>query len=165
MNCSMPGLPVHHQFLEFAQTHVPWVGDAIQTSHPLSSTSPAFGLSQQKGLFKWVRLFALGGQSIGISASASIPPMNIQDWFPLRWTHWISLQSKGPSHHSSKASILWCSAFFMVQLLTSIHDYGKTIGLIRQTFVSKVMFLFFNMLSRLVITFLPRRKLFLISWL
>ena len=126
MNCSMPGLPVHHQFLEFAQTHVPWVGDAIQTSHPLSSTSPAFGLSQQKGLFKWVRLFAVGGQSIGISASASIPPMNIQDWFPLRWTHWISLQSKGPSHHSSKASILWCSAFFTVQLSHPYTTTGKT---------------------------------------
>ena len=108
------------------QTHVHRVGDAIQPSHPLSSTSPAFGLSQQKGLFKWVRLFALGGQSIGISASASIPPMNIQDWFPLRWTHWISLQSKGPSHHSSKASILWCSAFFIVQVSHPYMTTGKT---------------------------------------
>ena len=97
MDCSMPGLPVHHQFLEFIQTHVHWVGDAIQPSHPLSSPSPpAFNHSQNHGLFK-SQYFGSGGQSVGVSASASVLPMNIQDWFPLGWTDWISLQSKGLS--------------------------------------------------------------------
>ena len=96
MDCSTPGLPVHHQLPELAQTHVHWVGDAIQPSHPLLSPSlPAFNLSQHQGLFKWVSSFHQGGQSIG--ASAWIIPMNIQDWFPLGWTGWISLQSKGLS--------------------------------------------------------------------
>ena len=82
-------LPVLHHLLEFAQTCIHWVCDAIQPSHPLSSPSPpAFNLSQHQGLFKW------GGQSIGASASASVLPVNIQDWFPLGWTDLISLQSK-----------------------------------------------------------------------
>ena len=114
-------------------------------------------------------LFASGGQRIGVSASASVLPMSIQDWFPLGWTGWISLQSKGLSsllqHHSSKVSILRCSAFFIVQLLHPYTTTGKTIALTRWTFVGKVMSLFFNMLSRLVITFLPRCKCLLISWL
>ena len=98
MDCSMPGLPVHHQLPEFTQTHVHWVSDAIQPSHPLSSPSPpAFNLSQHQDLFKWVHFFTSGGQSIGVSASASVLPMNIQDWFPLGWTGWVSLQSKGLS--------------------------------------------------------------------
>ena len=111
-----------------------------------------------------------GGQSIGVSASASVLPMNIQDWFPLGWTGWISLQSKGLSrvffqHHSSKASILGHSAFFIVQLSHPYMTVGKTKALTRQTFVGKVISLLFNMLSRLVITFLPRSKHLLISWL
>ena len=114
------------------------------------------------------QLFASGGQSIGVSASASVLPMNIQDWFPLGCTGWISLQSKGLSsllqHHSSKASILRCSAFFIVQLSYPYMTIGKTIALTRRTFVDKVMSLLFNMLSRLVITFLPRSKCLLISW-
>ena len=94
MNRSMPGLPVHHQLPEFTQTHVHWVGDTIQRSHPLSSPfPPALNLSQHQGLFR--QLFALGGQSIGVSASTSVLPMNIQDWFPLGWTGWIFFQSKG----------------------------------------------------------------------
>ena len=95
--------------------------------------------------------------------------MNIHDWFPLGWTDWISLQSKGLSsvlqHHSSKASILWRSAFFTVQLSHPYMTTGKIIALTRRTFVGKVMSLLFNMLSRLVITFLPRSKHLLISWL
>ena len=80
---------------ESTQTHVHWVGDAIQPSHPLSSPSPpALNLSQHQDLFKWVQLFTSGGQSTGVSASASVLPMNTQDWFPLGWTGWISLQSK-----------------------------------------------------------------------
>ena len=97
MNCSTPGLPVHHQLLEPAQTHVHQVGDAIQRSHPLSSPSPpAFTLSQHQGLFQWVS-FSHCGQSIEVSASASVLPMNIQGWFPLELIGWISLQSKGLS--------------------------------------------------------------------
>ena len=120
-DCSTAGFPVHYQLPELAQTHVHWVGDAIKPSHPLSSPSPlAFDLSQHQGLFQWVSSSS-GGQSIGVSASASVLPMNIQDWFPLGWTGWISLLSKGLSksllqHHSSKASILLRSAFFIVQL-------------------------------------------------
>ena len=94
--------------------------------------------------------------------------MNIQDWFPLGWTGWISLQSKGNlksllQYHSSKESILRCSAFFIVQLSYPYMTTGKTIALTRRTFVGKVMSLLFNMLSRLVITFLPRSKCLLIS--
>ena len=108
--------------------------------------------------------------SIGVSASTSVLPMNIQDWFPLGWTGWISLQSKGLSRvfsniHSSKSSILHHSAFFTVQLSHPYMTTGKTIALTRQTFVGKVMSLLFNMLSRLVITFLPRSKRLLIAWL
>ena len=107
------------------------------------------------------QFFTSGGQSIGVSASASVLPMNIQDWFPLGWTGWISLQSKGLSlfqHHSSKASILQCSAFFIVQLSHPYMTTGKTTALTRRTFVGKVMSLLFHMLSRLVITFLSRSK-------
>ena len=98
MDCSTPGIPVHHQLPEFTQTHVHWVGDTIQSSQPLSSPSPpTFNLSQHQGLFKWVTFFASGGQSIGVSASASVLSMNIQDWYPLGWICWLSLQSKGLS--------------------------------------------------------------------
>ena len=95
MNHGTPGLPVHHQLLEFTQTHVRWVGDAIQPSHPMSSAfPPATNPSQHQSLFQ---LFAWGGQSIGVSASASVLPVNTHDWSPLGRTGWISLQSKGLS--------------------------------------------------------------------
>ena len=106
MDCSTLGFPVYHQLPELAQTHVHRVGFAIQPSHPLSSPSPpAFNLSQHQGLFQWVsssvhqfiQWSSSGDQSIGVSASASVLPMNIQCWFPLGWTGWISLQSKGLS--------------------------------------------------------------------
>ena len=97
MDCGTPGLPVRHQLLEFIQTYVHWVFDAIQPSHPLSSPSlPVFNLSQHQS-FHMSQFFASGGQSIGVSASASVLPMNIQDWFPLEWTGMISLLSKGLS--------------------------------------------------------------------
>ena len=117
--------------------------------------------------FPMSQLFAWSGQSIGVSASASILPMNTQDWSPLGWTGWISLQTLKSllQHHSSKASVLWRSASFIVQLSHPCMTTGKTIALTRQTFVSKIMSLFFNMLSRLVRAFLPRSKHFLISWL
>ena len=95
-DCSTPGLPVHHQFLEFTQTHVHRVSHAIQPSHPLSFPSPpALNLSQHQGLFHMSQLFTSGGQSIGVSASTSVLPMNTQDRPPLGWTGWISLLSKG----------------------------------------------------------------------
>ena len=103
MDCSTPGFPVHHQLLQFAQAHVNQFDDAIQRSHPLSSPSPpAFNLSQHQGSFQMSLLFASGGQSIGVSASTSVLLMNIQDSFPLGWTDWISLQSKGLSRVFSK---------------------------------------------------------------
>ena len=107
--------------------------------------------------------------SFSFSISIIQHPMNIQDWFPLGWTGWISLQSKGLSsllqHHSSKASILQCLAFFRVQLSHPYMTTGKTIALTRHTSVGKVMSLLFKMLSMLVIAFLPRSKHLLISWL
>ena len=114
------------------------------------------------------QFYASGGQSIGVSASTSVLPGQIQDWFPLRWTGWISLLSKGllrDFSNSSKASILWPSAFFTVQLSHAYMTTGKTIALMRQTFVGKVMSLLFNMLSMLAIIFFPRSKCLLISWL
>ena len=110
--------------------------------------------------------------SFNINPSNEHPglPMNTQDWFPLGWTGWISLQSKGLSRVFSnttvqKASIFQCSAFFTVQLSHPYMTTGKTIALTRWTFVGKVISLLFNLLSRLVITFLPRSKRLLISWL
>ena len=115
------------------------------------------------------QFFTSGGQSIGASASASVFPMNTQDWFPLGWTGWIlAVQGTLKSllqHHSSKAPILRRSVFFIVQLSHPYMTTGKTKALTRWTFVGKVMSLLFNMLSRLVIIFLPRSKLALISWL
>ena len=144
-----------------------WCHPTISSSVvPFSSCLQCFPAS---GSFQMSQLFTSGGQSIGVSASASVLPMNIQDWFPLGWTGWIALQSKGLSsllqHHSSKASILRRSAFFIVQLSHPYMTTGKTIALTRWTFGDKVMSLLFNMLSRLVITFLPRSKRLLISWL
>ena len=121
------------------------------------------------GSFPMSQLFASGGQSIGSSASASVLPMNIQGWFPLGSTGLISLQPKRfknlLQHHSSKASILRHSAFFMIQLSYLYMTTGKTIALAIWPFVSKVITLLFNMLSRSVIAFLSRSKHLLISWL
>ena len=157
-------------YSKFTQIHVHWFSDAIQPSHSLSSPSPpAFNLSQQQS-FPMSQFFASGGQSIGVSASASVLPMNIQGWFPLGWTGWIlqflAVQGTLKSllqHCRSKASFLWCSVFFIVQLSRPYMTTGKTIALTTQTFVGKVMSLLFNILSRLVITFLPRSNCLLIS--
>ena len=163
MDWSMPGLPLHHQLLEPTQTHVHCVSDAIQPSYPLLSPSlPAFSLFQHQDLLM-SQLFASGGQSIGVSASASVLPVNIKGWFPLDLTGWISLQSKGLSRvffqqHSSKASVLWHSIFFIVQLSYPYRTTGKTMALTRWTFVGEVTSLLFNMLFRLVIVFRPRSK-------
>ena len=149
MNRSRPGLPVHHQLAEFTQTHVHWVSNFIQPSHPLSSPSPpTFNLSQHQGLFKWL---SSSHQVAKVLEFQLQLPMNIQDWFPLGLTGWISLQPKGLNsllqHHSSKASVLWSSAFFIVQLLHPYTTTGKTIALTRRTFVRRVMSLLFNTLS------------------
>ena len=105
MDCSTPGLPVHHQLLELTQTHVHQVGDAIQPSHPLSSPSPpALNLSQHWS-FQMSQLSTSDVQSIGVPASTSVPPMNTQDWSPLEWTSWISLQSKGLSRVFSNNTV------------------------------------------------------------
>ena len=136
--------------------------------HPTISSSvvPFFSYLQSfpvSGSFQMCPFFPSGDQSIG--ASASVLPMSIQDWFPLGWTGWTSLQSKGLSrvlqHHNSKALTLQHSAFFMVQLSHPYMAAGKTIALTRWTFVGKVMSLLFNMLSRFVIAFLPKSKLLL----
>ena len=143
-----------------------------QWSHPTISFSVSSSLQSfpALGSFLMSQLFTSGGQRIGISALASVLPMNIQDWSPLGLTGWISLPSKGIfksllQHHNSKASVLQRSAFFRVQLSHPYTTTGKTIALTRRTFVCKVMFLLFNVLSRLVITFLPRSKRLLISWI
>ena len=145
-----------------------WCHATISSS--LSPFSSHHNHSQHQGLLKRVssshEVATWGGQSIGVSASASVLPMNVQDWFPLGWTGWISLKSKSLLQHcSSKASILWCLAFFIVQHSHPYMTTGKTIALTRWTFVGKVMYLPFNMLSRLVITFLPRSKHLFISWM
>ena len=143
-----------------------WCHPTVSSSVvPFSSCLQSFPAS---GSFQISHFFTSGEQSIGVSASASVLPMNIQDWFPLGWTGWISLQSKGLSRvflSNSKTSILWRSAFFIVHLSHPYMTTGKTIALTRQTFVGKVMSLLFNMWSGLVITFLPRSTLLLISWL
>ena len=129
MNRSMPGLPVHHQLLEITQTQVHWVGDAIQPSHPLSSPSPPAPNPSQHQSLPMSQLFAWGGQSTGVSASASVPPMNTQDWSPLGWTGWISLSprdsqesSPTPQFKSINSSAL---SFLHSPALTSIHDHWK----------------------------------------
>ena len=166
MNCSTPGFPVHHQLLELAQTHVHQVSDAIQRFHPLLSPSPpAFNLSQHQGLFQWVSSLHQMAKLL-VSASASILPMNIQDWFPLGLTGLIFLQSKGLLRVCSKAlTPLLCSAFSVVQISYPNMTTGKSISLTRRTFVGKVTSLLFKMLSRLFIALLPRNKHVLISWL
>ena len=169
MNCSTPGLPVHHQLPKFTQTHAHRVGDAIQPFHTLSSPPPAPNPSQHQGLFKWVS----SSHEVAKywSFSCSISPSNEHTGLisiRMDWLDLLAVQGTLKSllqHHSSKASILWHSAFFTVQLSHPYMTTGKTIALTRWTFVGKVMSLLFNMLSRLVITFLPRSKHLLISWL
>ena len=169
MNCSTPGLPVHHQLPESTQTHVHWVSDAIQPSHPLSSPSPALSLCQHQGLFQWVssshQVAKVLESQLSISPSNEHPGLIS---FRMDWLDLLAVQGTLKSllqHHSSKASILRRSAFFIVQLSHPYTTNGKTIALTRWTFVGNVMSLLFNMLSRLVITFLSRSKHLLISWL
>ena len=136
MNCSTPGLPVHHQLPGFTQTHVHWVGDAIQPSHPLSSPFPPASES-----FPMSQLFTWGGQSTGVSALGSFLPKNTQGWssFRMDWLDLLAVQGTLKSllqNHSSKASILQCSAFFMVQFSHPYVTTGKTTALTRQNLIS-----------------------------
>ena len=105
-NCSTPGLPIHHQLPEFTQTLVHRICDAIQPSHPLWSRSPPAPNPSQHQSFPISQLFAWGGQSIGVSALPLVLPKNTQDWSPLEWTGWISLQSKGLSRVFSNLNII-----------------------------------------------------------
>ena len=170
MNRSTPGLPVHHQLPESTHTHVHRVGDAIQPSHPLLSPSPLPSVFPSIRVFsnesalrmRWPKYWSF---SFSISPSNEHPGlislrMDWLDLFAVQGTLKSLLQ-----HHSSKASILQRSAFFIVQLSHPYMTIGKTIALTRWTFVDKVMSLLFNVLSGLVITFLPRSKRLLISWL
>ena len=170
MNSSTPGLPVHHKLPESTQTHAHGVGDAIKPSHPLSSPTPPAPIPSSIRVFsnestlrmRWPKYWSF---SFSISPSNEHPGLIS---FRLDWLDLLAVQRTLKSllqHHSSKASIFQPSAFFTVQLSPPYMSTGKTIALTRRTFVGKVMSLLFNMLSRLVITFLSRSKRLLISWL
>ena len=170
MDCSTPGFAVHHQLLELAQTHVHRVSDAIQPSYPLSS------LLFPPSIFPSIRVFSSElvlhirwpknwSFSFNISPSSEYSGLIS---FRMDWLDLLEAQGTLKSllqHHNSKASILRRSAFFTVQLSHPYMTTGKNIVLTRQTFVGKVTSLLLNMLSRVVITFLPRRKHLLILWL
>ena len=168
MDCSMPGFPVHHQLPELSQTPVNWVSEAIQPSHPLLNHSPpAFNLSQHQGLFQWVSSshqvakwleLQLQHQSFQYSGLISFR----MDWLDLLAVQGTQESSPAPQFKNINSSVL---SFLYSPTLTSIHDYWKTIALTRWTFTGKVMSLLFNILSRLVIAFLPRSKGLLTSWL
>ena len=168
MNCSTPGLPIHHQLPEFTQTHVHRVDDP--SSHlilcrpllllPLIPPSIKVFSNGSTLRMRWPKYWSF---SFIISPSNEHPGLIS---FRMDWLDLLSGQGTLKSllqHHSSKASILQCSAFFTVQLSHPYRTTGKTIALTRWTFVGKVMSLLFKMLSRLVITFLPRSKRLLIS--
>ena len=168
MNRNMPGLPVHHQLPEFTQTHVHRVGDAIQSSHPLLSLlllppiPPSIRVFANESTLhmRWPKHWSC---SFNIIPSKEHPGLIS---FRMDWLDLLAVQGPLKSllqHHSSKASILQCSAVYTVQLSHPCMTTGKIIALTRRTFVGKVMSLLFNMLSRLVITFLPRSKRLLIS--
>ena len=158
---STPGFPVFHDLPGFAQTHGQWASDAIQQSHPLFIPSPpAHNLSQHQCLFQWVgsshqvvKVLELQVQHQSSNEYSELISFR-SDWFDL-----LAIQETLRSllqHHSSKASIFRCSAFFMVQLSHAYMTTGKAIALTIWTLVGKVMFLPFNMLSRFIIAFLPR---------
>ena len=163
MNGSTPGFPALHYLLGFAQTHVHRVGDAIQPSHLLSPPSlPVFNLSQHQGLFQWVSSSHQVSKGLGFQ----LQHQSFQ-WtlglisFRMDWLDLLAVQGTLKSllqNHSSKASILQHSTFFMVQLSHPNMTTGKTIALTLWIFVSKVTSLLYNMRSRFVIAFLTRSK-------
>ena len=153
MECSTPGFPVHHQLQEFTQTHVHQVSDAIQPSHPLSSPSPPALIFPSIKVFSNESVLCIMWPNYW-SFSFSISPSNeYSGLIPFRIDRFDLLVVQGTlksllQHHSSKASILWCSVFFIVQLSHPYMTTGKTIALTRWTFLGKVMSLLFNMLSK-----------------
>ena len=155
MKCSMLSFSVQHYLPEFAQTHIHWVGDAIQQSQALSPFSSCPQFFPASGSFPMSQLFTSGGQSIGVSVLPSVLSMNIQDWFPLGWTGWISLQSKGLSG-VFYSTVVWKHQFFSVQpsLLSNSQIHTWILGKSKLWLVS----LLFNTLSRLVLAFLSRNK-------
>ena len=162
MDCSMTGFLVHHQLPKLTETHVHWIDNTIQPSHPLFSPSlPAFNLSQHQGLF-WVS--SSHDMAKVLEFHFTISPSNDYSGlisFMIDWFDFLAVQRTPQSllqYHSSKASILLQSAFSVVQLLQPYITTRKTMALSRCTFVSKVMSLLFNTLSRLVIDFLPSSK-------
>jgi len=170
MDYSTPGLPVHHQLeslLKLMPINSVMPSNHLILCHPLLLPPSIFPSIR---VFQMSQFFTSGGQSIGVTASASVLPMNIQDWSPLEWTGWISLLSKGFSRLSSNTTVQK-HQFFGTQLSLSPNSHIHTWPLekpylwTRRTFVGKVVFLLFNMQFRLVITFLPRSKRLLISWL
>ena len=166
-DCSTPGFPVHYQLLEFTQTHAHWVGDTIQPSHPLPAPSPpAFSLSQHQGLFKWVSSLHLHRWSKYWNFSFNISPSNeYSGLISFRMDLLLCKDSQESSPTPQFKSINSLALNFLYgPALTSIHDYWKNHSFGRWSFVGKVMSLLFNMLSRVVIAFLPRSKLLLISW-
>ena len=171
MDHSMPGSPVFHCLPEFVETHVHWISDVIQPSHPLASPSPpAFNLSQHQGLFQWISSYHQRAPKYW-SFSLSITPCNEYSGlisFRMDWLDLLAVQGTPKSllqHHSLKASILQHWAFFVVQLTYLDMTIWKNIGLTIWAFVGNVLSLLFNMMSRFVIAFLPRSKRLLISWL
>ena len=169
-NCRTPGLPVPHHFLKFAQVHVCCIGDAIQPSHSLIPFSPSvLCLSQHQGLFQWVSYSHQMTKILERQLQHQFFQWVFRINFPQDWLVWsLAVQCTLRhllQHYSVKASIIWHSAFLMVQLSQSYMTTGKTIALTIQTFVSRVMSLLFNTLSRFVMAFLPRSNHLLISWL
>ena len=170
MNCSMPGFPVLHYLLEFAQTHVHWIDDAIQPSHPLFLPSPSsFNLSHNQDVFQWVSPLHQVAKVLELQFQPSLSnEYSGLISFTINWINLLAVLGTLKSllqHHTLKASILQHSAFLMVQLSHPYMATGKTKALTIPTFVRKVMSLLFNTLSRFVITFIPRSKLLFISWL
>ena len=168
MDCSTPGLPVHHQLLEFTQTHscslCRWCHPTISSLS--SPSSPAFNLSQHQGLFKQVSSSHCVAKVLEFHLQhQSFPEQPGLIYLRMDWLDLLAVQGTLKNllqHHSSKASLVWHSAFFIVQLSHPYMTTGKTIALTGWTFVGKIMSLLFNMLSRLVITFLPKSKCLLI---
>ena len=169
MECSTPGLPVHHQLLESTQTHVHWVGDVIQPSHPLSSPSPpTFNLSQHQGLFKWVSSSITWPMYWSFSFSISLSnehPGQIS--FKMDWLDLLAVQGtlKSPPSLQFKSINSSELSFLYSPTLTFIQDYWKNHSLDQMDLCQQSNVSAFNMLFRLVITFLPRSKCLLISWL
>ena len=158
MDCSTPGLPVHHQLPELTHTHVHWVGDAIQPPHPLLSPSPpTSNLSHHRVLSQWVTSSHQVAKILEFQLQHPSNEYSGLIYFRMYWLALLAVQGTLKNllqHHNLKTLILWHSAFFIVQLSHPYMTTGKTIGLTRQTFVGKVMSLLYNMLSWLVIVIL-----------